>query len=150
MEARRSKRCASGSRSGSKHGEGPFAKRSPFTKHAPSPAQPKERPINATVVDWSDIPAASAGDTVRKRRIGGDAADLVLVEITAGTRAGRHSHPHEQFVQVISGNGVLETESGSTEFGRGSVSHFPPNAWHAAEFLTDTVLVETNLHEPRR
>jgi hypothetical protein len=30
------------------------------------------------------------------------------------------------------------------------VFHFPPGAWHAAEFRTDTVLVETNLAEPDR
>jgi len=104
--------------------------------------------MNATIVDWSDIPPECAGDTVRKRRIDGAAAELVLVEVMAGTRAGRHSHPHEQFVQVISGDGVLETASGSREFHRGSVFHFPPDAWHAAEFLTDTVLVETNLRKP--
>ncbi len=104
--------------------------------------------MKPTIVDWSDIPPASSGDTVRKRRLAGQAAELVLVEVTAGTRAGRHSHPHEQFVQVISGRGVLETKAGTREFGRGSVFHFPPDAWHAAEFLTDTVLVETNLHEP--
>jgi hypothetical protein len=27
------------------------------------------------------------------------------------------------------------------------VFHFPPDAWQAAEFLTDTVLVETNLRD---
>jgi quercetin dioxygenase-like cupin family protein len=105
-------------------------------------------PMNATILNWSEILPESSGDTVCKRRIDGEAVDLVLVEVKAGTRAGRHRHPHEQFVQVISGNGVLETESGSREFRQGSVFHFPPDAWHAAEFLTDTVLVETNLHEP--
>ena len=29
------------------------------------------------------------------------------VEVPAGTRAGRHSHPHEQFVQVISASGAV-------------------------------------------
>ena len=106
--------------------------------------------MKPTIVDWSDIPPASSGDTVRKRRLGGQAAELVLVEVTAGTRASRHSHPHEQVVQVIVGRGVLETETGTREFRRGSVFHFPADAWHAAEFLTDTVLVETNLYEPRR
>ncbi len=105
--------------------------------------------MKPTIVDWSDIPLESSSDTVRKRRRLGDlAAELVLVEVTAGTRAGRHSHPHERFVHVIAGSGVLETAAGTREFRRGSVFHFPPDAWHAAEFLTDTVLVETNLHEP--
>ena len=101
----------------------------------------------ATVVSWDEIPPESSGESVRKRRVTGAAAELVLVEVKAGTRAGRHSHAHEQFVQVITGNGVLETEAGTREFGPGSVFHFLPHAWHAAEFRTDTVLVESNLAE---
>jgi quercetin dioxygenase-like cupin family protein len=59
--------------------------------------------MGPTVVDWNEIAPESTGGAVRKRRITGDAAELVLVEIAAETRADRHSHSHEQFVQVISG-----------------------------------------------
>ena len=48
---------------------------------------------------------------------------------------------------MLAGRGVLETAAGTREFRPGSVFHFPPEAWHAAEFLTDTVRVETNLYE---
>jgi quercetin dioxygenase-like cupin family protein len=106
--------------------------------------------MGPTVVDWDEITPEGAGGAVRKRRIPGAAAELVMVEIAAGTRADRHSHPHEQFVQVISGEGVLETEAGRKEFGPGTVFYFPPHAWHAAEFRTATVLVESNLTEPHR
>ncbi len=84
--------------------------------------------MQPTIVDWSDLAPQSAGETVQKRRLAGAAAELVLVEAAAGARAGRHSHPHEQFVQVISGSGVLETEAGTREFRPGSVFHFPPGA----------------------
>ncbi|RYE93655.1 MAG: cupin domain-containing protein, partial [Oxalobacteraceae bacterium] len=40
---------------------------------------------------------------------------------------------------------ILETEQGRAAFGPGSVFHFPAEAWHAAEFTTETVLVEINL-----
>lgn len=102
--------------------------------------------MQPTIVAWNDLPAENASDAVRKRRLAGQGVELVRVEIKAGTRADRHSHAFEQFVQVISGGGVLETEAGRSEFGAGTVFHFPPDAWHAAEFLTDTVLVETNLN----
>lgn len=99
----------------------------------------------ASVVNWGALPAEEAPGGVRRRRVVGAEAELVRVEIPAGTRAGRHSHPHEQFVQVLAGSGTLETEAGIQGFREGSVFHFPPDAWHAAEFHTDTVLVETNL-----
>ena len=96
----------------------------------------------ARIVDWNDAPA---GDTPNRRRIEGQGASLVRIEVKAGHKAARHSHGHEQFVQVLSGSGMLETEEGARRFGPGTVFHFPANAWHAAEFETDTVLVETNL-----
>ena len=102
----------------------------------------------ANVVDWDAVPAEGQEGGVRKRRVGGEGAELVLVEVPAGTRALRHSHPHEQFVQVLAGGGTLETEADVREFRQGSLFHFPPGAWHAAEFASDTVLVETNLHAP--
>jgi quercetin dioxygenase-like cupin family protein len=70
------------------------------------------------------------------------------MEIPAGVHAPRHSHPFEQFVQILSGWGTIETAVGRREFGPGSVFHFPPDTWHAAEIAADTVLVETNLTEP--
>ena len=94
---------------------------------------------------WNDLPAAPAGPPVGKRVLGGAGVSLVRVEIAAGTKADRHSHGHEQFVQVISGGGTLETEEGRQRFRAGSLFHFAPDTWHAAEFDEDTVLVETNL-----
>ena len=104
--------------------------------------------MGPSVIDWDAVPLESTGPGVGKRRIAGTGAELVRVEIAAGTTAPRHSHAHEQFVQVVTGSGVLETAAGTRAFGPGSVFHFPADAWHAAEFRTDTVLVETNLNEP--
>lgn len=96
------------------------------------------------VTNW-DAHAESVGaNAVAKRTIPGAGANLVRVVVPAGTPPSRHSHPHEQFVQVISGSGVIETEQGRNAFSAGSVFHFPPDAWHAASFETETVLIETN------
>jgi quercetin dioxygenase-like cupin family protein len=96
-------------------------------------------------VNWSELPEAVSASGVSKRLLQGREVSLVMVRVPAGTKASKHSHPHEQFVQVLSGSGVLETEQGSHPFGLGSVFHFPPETWHAAEFATETVLIESNL-----
>ena len=93
---------------------------------------------------WDSREESVAGNGVAKRTIPGTGASLVRVVVPAGASAGRHSHAHEQFVQVISGSGFLETEQGRKPFTAGSVFHFPAGAWHAAAFETETVLVETN------
>lgn len=94
---------------------------------------------------WDDLPEEVSASGVSKRVIRGAGASLVMVRVPAGTEAARHSHDHEQFVQVIAGTGTLETAQGRRPFGPGSVFHFPPETWHAARFDSDTVLVETNL-----
>jgi quercetin dioxygenase-like cupin family protein len=101
--------------------------------------------MNQHCVDWNDIPEEAGQSGVGKRVLPGTGASLVMVRVPAGTKADRHSHHHEQFVQVLSGSGVLETAQGARAFGAGSVFHFPPDTWHAARFDSDTVLIETNL-----
>lgn len=96
-------------------------------------------------VDWTEFPEEVAPSGLGKRVLSGIGASLVMVRVPAGTKADRHSHPYEQFVQVLSGSGVLETTQGARAFGPGNVFHFPLNTWHAARFDTDTVLIETNL-----
>lgn len=94
---------------------------------------------------WTTLPETIAENGVSKRQLQGKGAEWVRVAIPAGTRAARHSHAHEQLVQVISGSGTLTTEQGSRTFGPGSLFHFPADVWHEAAFDTETVLVETNL-----
>ena len=101
--------------------------------------------MNQHCIHWTDIPEEVTPSRLGKRILSGAGASLVMVRVPAGTTADRHSHAHEQFVQVLSGSGVLETEQGTRPFREGSVFHFPPETWHAARFDSDTVLIETNL-----
>ena len=101
--------------------------------------------MTAYLLAWDDRDETVAANGVAKRAIPGAGASLVRIVVPAGTSAPRHSHAHEQFVQVLSGSGWLETERGRAAFGPGSVFHFPAEVWHAAAFETETVLVETNL-----
>lgn len=94
---------------------------------------------------WDDQEESVSANGVAKRAIPGAGASLVRIVVPGGVSAPRHSHDHEQFVQVVSGSGILETEQGRKPFTAGSVFHFPAGAWHAAAFETETVLIETNL-----
>lgn len=96
-------------------------------------------------IDWGEIPEPVSPSGAGERVLAGEGASLVMVRVPAGTRAEPHGHPHEQFVQVLSGSGELETEQGRRTFAAGSVFRIPAEAWHAALFDADTVPVETNL-----
>lgn len=97
------------------------------------------------LVDWDDVALCETAPGVGKRTIEGAGVTLVMVHVAAGIGAPRHEHDHEQFVQVVSGSGTLETEQGRRGFASGSVFHFPAGTWHAAQFDTATVLIESNL-----
>jgi quercetin dioxygenase-like cupin family protein len=97
------------------------------------------------LTSWSETHEHTVSPSVRKSTIEGRGASLTRIFIAAGTCASRHAHPFEQFVQVISGSGTLETENGTQSFSAGCVFHFLPDTWHAATFEDDTVLIETNL-----
>jgi len=77
----------------------------------------------------------------------GRGATMRQVHIKAGHVATRHSHPHEQFLRVLSGAGRLECEAGSVTLHPGTAIRFAPGAWQSAEFTADTVLLEVNLAE---
>lgn len=80
--------------------------------------------------------------------LAGAGASMRQVHVKAGHIATRHSHPHEQFLLVMSGAGRLECEAGSVPLHPGTAIRFAPGAWHSAEFTADTVLTEFNLTPP--
>lgn len=97
---------------------------------------------------WNEIAEQTVSPSVSKRCLGGTGGSLVRVAIKEGTKADRHSHPFEQFVQVLTGGGTLETAEGRKPFSSGSLFHFAADAWHEASFDEDTILVESNLGPP--
>lgn len=97
----------------------------------------------ASITQWNLLPGADGAAAV----VAGEGASLKRVTVEAGRKADRHSHPHEQFVMIVSGAGRLACEAGEVELRPGTVLHFPPGAWHSAEFSAETVLVEVNLPE---
>ncbi len=95
--------------------------------------------------NWASTAEVTAANGVAKQTVDGAGCLLVRITVPAGYSASKHHHDHEQFVQVISGSGELETTEGMKRFGPGSLFVFPAGTWHAARFETETVLVETNL-----
>ncbi|MDX1528125.1 MAG: cupin domain-containing protein [Gammaproteobacteria bacterium] len=97
------------------------------------------------LISWHSLEAEAGANGVIRRRLKGNGAELVRVEIPAGVVAPGHSHPHEQFVEVLRGSGTLTTPDGTRPFKAGDVFHFPAETEHAASFDADTVFLEINL-----
>lgn len=112
----------------------------PATPPATPPGTPK-----ADVITWSNLPAQTA-EGVERRSFPGTGASLKHIVIKAGTAAPRHAHAHEQFVIVVEGRALLTCEAGPVDLRPGMVIRFDPEAWHSADFIEDTVLIEVNLN----
>jgi quercetin dioxygenase-like cupin family protein len=91
------------------------------------------------VADWSGAATPHA--------LAGDYATMRQIIVPAGHVAARHSHPHEQFLYVVSGNARLLCDSGVIALTAGTALRLAPHAWHGAEFSADTVLLEFNVKE---
>ena len=97
------------------------------------------------LISWNLLNPEENKNGVVRRRLKGNNAELVRVEIPRGVAAPSHSHPHEQFVEVLKGSGTLTTPEGTRSFKAGDVFHFPEETKHAASFDEDTVFLEINL-----
>lgn len=85
------------------------------------------------------FPAGAAAE------LAGAGGTMRHVTVKAGHIAARHHHDFEQFLYVVSGHGRLECEEGGIPLEPGTGLHLLPGAWHSAEFMADTVLLEFNL-----
>ena len=78
----------------------------------------------------------------RCRLIHGDKMTIAYYDITAGARAPEHDHPHEQIVNVLSGEYELTVDGERHVLKPGSVFVVPSNAMHAGHALTDVKILD--------
>ncbi len=78
---------------------------------------------------------------------GCDAATQFLGEIPPG-RAPEHSHPYDEVVLVLSGEGVLHTRGAGRALARGTSVHLPPGLPHCLENTGTATLVVLGVFHP--
>ncbi len=100
--------------------------------------------MRENVINWNEVAETVEADGVRRRRLERPGMSAVQIHVPQGVKGVKHSHPHDQLVQVISGSGSLTTEDGRVGFSAGSIFVLPKDTWHIADFESDTVLLETN------
>jgi quercetin dioxygenase-like cupin family protein len=61
--------------------------------------------------------------------------ESVLYSDLPGTKYGRHKHPFEDFIVIVSGKMKIITETGEWTLKPGDRLDLPPNTVHAAEML---------------
>ena len=91
---------------------------------------------------WDTVSIERINDLITRRMIVGENEMVVRWEFRKGGFAGRHSHPHEQIVMMVSGRLRLGVADEETLMGPGDIVVVPPNVPHEAEALEDTVVID--------
>ena len=105
----------------------------------------------ALACDLADCEVETTGD--RRFRVlfgpgrGCEVATQFVGEIPAG-RAPEHSHPYDELVLVLSGQGVLHTSLGDHAIRPGSCAHLPPGRLHCLENTGPAILRVLGVFHP--
>lgn len=94
---------------------------------------------------WEDIEKENLTPLLDRRLITGERMMLAHVYLKTGCIVPRHRHDNEQLTYVLEGAlrfWIGEDESEVVDIRAGEVLHIPPNVWHKAEALVDTLDVD--------
>ena len=95
-----------------------------------------------TLYRWQDIPAEQLNPLLDRKLISGDRVMVAQVFLKKGCIVPRHRHDNEQVTYILEGFlrfWLGEDEEEVVDVHAGDVLHIPPNCWHKAEALEDTL-----------
>ena len=91
---------------------------------------------------WDTVAVEQITDSIKRRMIVGTKEMLVRWEFRKGAVAARHRHPHEQIVMMIQGKLRLIVGDADTVMVSGDIVVIPPEVFHEAHALEDTVVLD--------
>lgn len=99
----------------------------------------------ATFYNWNKMPKERVSDFLERRMITGERIMLAHVYLKKGCIVPRHQHDNEQITYILEGClrfWIGSDGSHTVDVHAGEVLHIPPNCWHKAEALEDTLDVD--------
>ena len=100
---------------------------------------------NVTFYRWDEMPKEKVSAMLDRRLVTGDRMMLAHVYLKKGCVVPRHQHENEQITYILEGAlrfWIGEDEKQELVVRGGEVLHIPPNVWHKAEALEDTLDVD--------
>jgi len=92
--------------------------------------------------NWDTVAPEILTDSISRRMVTGEREMLVRWEFKKGAVAGRHSHPHEQVVMMVSGKLWLAVGDVEAIMGPNDIYVISSSTPHEAEALEDTVVID--------
>ena len=102
-------------------------------------------PSSVTFYRWNDMPKEHVNALFDRRLVSGERVMLAHVYLKKDCIVARHQHDNEQITYILEGAlhfWIGEDESEEIVVRAGEVLHIPPNVWHKAKALEDTLDVD--------
>ena len=90
----------------------------------------------------ASIPEERISDKISRKVMSGKQGMMVWWRFQAGTHAGAHRHPHEQFTWMLSGRMELRIGEERRSMARGDIAVIPGGVEHEAFFPEDTEVLD--------
>ncbi len=100
---------------------------------------------NVSFFRWDEMPKEKVSAMLDRRLVTGERIMLAHVYLKKGCVVPRHQHENEQITYILEGAlrfWIGEDEKEERVIRAGEVLHIPPNVWHKAEALQDTLDVD--------
>lgn len=94
---------------------------------------------------WDSIPRETLGPRIGRKLFTGRGIMIAQVFLDKGAVVPKHQHENEQMTYILEGKlrfWIGEDESEVVDVGSGEMLSIPPNVWHKAEALDDTLDVD--------
>jgi quercetin dioxygenase-like cupin family protein len=106
--------------------------------------------VSRTFVDWSKTQGRELLPGLVSWSSTGEELQLVKTELAPGCDFPPHSHPHEQFIAVLSGTFECDVDGATIRSGPGGVFHFASNQPHGGRVIGDEPVVMIEAFHPTR
>ena len=99
-------------------------------------------------INWNEYEWEEALPGFKRKVVHGENMTLVLAQLDPGAQAPVHSHHHEQFTTVLSGEGVFAVDGTEIPVSDGDTLHFPGGMEHGLTAGGEMLLLD--IFSPKR
>jgi len=103
-----------------------------------------------TIYKSEDLKAETVRAGAQRKIVVGNELMLVLWNFEPNQTSAPHSHPNEQLLYVIEGEGEFQLETQKTKLKAGDIVHIPPNESHGFVAIGNKPLTIIDIFHPIR
>lgn len=106
--------------------------------------------MNVNLNNFNDMEWEVVREGVKRKAYTGEGATIAMNELQPGHTPKPHSHPHEQIVYIVQGEGDFTVEGEVYHLKEGGLMVIPPNVEHFIQVTSDIPVLNLDIFTPKR